>query len=655
MVKKKFIDKKSATTFSLVYRSTEDSDDRAERVLVDAQKGVGVGRPDAEVAARAADAAAAAGRRYPPGHPLAWLQEEQASAPMSEERRRELIELGFPDDGYDYLKHTRVLGRGVASLEGMPAAAAIVAAAAAAAAAEAEAAAPGPSFFVPAPEFQAPEEDVQVIDASGLTVMTEAEEEGDAAVMAGGVTAFSRQRERVRAAEKRELAELEAAMAALEEDEDFGDAEGEGDLEDVFVLAATEQGPEASAAAEDEEGGGESDEEFSVVESEEEGEEGSSYGGSGGDAGGSHAPGSRAGKTPARPGSIASTYWREERHDRKNLLTVIDEKFEHLALEYDEEDIGDLEEQGQDIRGFADVAEFDNLLDEFLESHGQSQTHHEGNVPYAAPRISQVGKQMELFGFDDDDADIAIKRAHEALRRAEEEAAAAEAAAAEAGDERRERLPRPVAPERERWDCESVLSLRSNLDNHPGSISEPRYAPRRPRAASAAGGDAGAGAGLIRLDPRTGIPLGVLPRRGAGAAPEQQGAAAADSGSDQDEGEAAAARASGVPERRKGESAEEKKARKAAVKEAKRGAREQKKELKSLYKEATVAAQRRVATAQPQARLKLPGSEEAVEAEAEDADSDNVERTHYWWNDVTAESQWEQHGRSTRKPLHRHS
>ena len=31
-------------------------------------------------------------------------------------------------------------------------------------------------------------------------------------------------------------------------------------------------------------------------------------------------------------------------------------RFEHLALEYDEEDIGDLEEQGQDIRGFADVA-----------------------------------------------------------------------------------------------------------------------------------------------------------------------------------------------------------------------------------------------------------------------------------------------------------
>lgn len=33
---------------------------------------------------------------------------------------------------------------------------------------------------------------------------------------------------------------------------------------------------------------------------------------------------------------------------------------------------------------------------------------------------------------------------------------------------------------RERWDCESVLSLRSNLDNHPASISEPTSS-RRPR------------------------------------------------------------------------------------------------------------------------------------------------------------------------------
>ena len=47
------------------------------------------------------------------------------------------------------------------------------------------------------------------------------------------------------------------------------------------------------------------------------------------------------------------------------------------------------------------------------------------------------------------------------------------------------------APEA-RWDCESVLSLRSNLDNHPGTISE--QSSRRYRPAS----------GKIKLAAKTG-------------------------------------------------------------------------------------------------------------------------------------------------------
>jgi alpha-L-fucosidase len=86
----------------------------------------------------------------------------------------------------------RVLGHGTASLEGMPAEAASSDAAAG------EPAAAGPSIFVPAAEVQAPEEDMRVIDASRLTVMQAVEVEQDAAVMAGGVTAFSRERERER-------------------------------------------------------------------------------------------------------------------------------------------------------------------------------------------------------------------------------------------------------------------------------------------------------------------------------------------------------------------------------------------------------------------------------------------------------------------------
>jgi protein LTV1 len=74
-------------------------------------------------------------------------------------------------------------------------------------------------------------------------------------------------------------------------------------------------------------------------------------------------------------------------------------------------------------------------------------------------------------------------------------------------------------------------------------------------------------------------------------------------GSDvQEEGAAAAA----VPERRKGETADEKRARKEAVKEAQRMARVQKKDMRSTFKRAEQVLQRMKATAQPQAAIKLP-------------------------------------------------
>ena len=153
----------------------------------------------------------------------------------------------------------------------------------------------------------------------------------------------------------------------------------------------------------------------------------------------------------------------------------------------------------------------------------------------------------------------------------------------------------------------SVCSLRSNLDNHPGRISEPRSRRRR-SGSEAAAGDAAPGAArpLIRLDAR-GIPMGVLPRRGAGAAPESGGSMTRTGGAGEgEEGEEEHSEHAAALERRKDETAEEKRARKAAVKEAQRVARTQKKELKGMFKEALVQAQRRAATAQPQARIKLP-------------------------------------------------
>ena len=159
MGKKQFIDKKKSVTFNLVYRSNANSDARPDGVLVDSDKGVRVGRVDPEAigdasaesrrasppgqeqrgppphawrlqpggaahvaSVRAAECALPAPPgpcRYPPGHPLSWLVEEDGPTgeELPEERRRELVSLGFPDDGYDYLAHLRSLGRGAASLE----------------------------------------------------------------------------------------------------------------------------------------------------------------------------------------------------------------------------------------------------------------------------------------------------------------------------------------------------------------------------------------------------------------------------------------------------------------------------------------------------------------------------------------------------------
>ena len=125
-----FIDKRKAQTFNLVFRSAEDdaishaaadaaSNDAAapppppphgEGLLVDASLGVGLGRPDPELQRE---------RQAERIHPMDfWTVPETAA--ISDARRRELIELGFPDDGYDYLKHLRAPGGkfGEATLEG---------------------------------------------------------------------------------------------------------------------------------------------------------------------------------------------------------------------------------------------------------------------------------------------------------------------------------------------------------------------------------------------------------------------------------------------------------------------------------------------------------------------------------------------------------
>lgn len=73
--KKKFIDKKRATTYTLVFRSTEDGIDAGPaRELVESSRNVGIGRPDAMAIIAAGGARPS---RYPVGHPLSFLEDLQ--------------------------------------------------------------------------------------------------------------------------------------------------------------------------------------------------------------------------------------------------------------------------------------------------------------------------------------------------------------------------------------------------------------------------------------------------------------------------------------------------------------------------------------------------------------------------------------------------
>lgn len=124
--KRAFIDKKASTTFNLVFHDqADDADD-------DGSIGGGALVPRApaplpQQQGPAADGATPSlydgdydcydddeeGGGSEVGGVPRWAREhEDAGYEMHEERRRELLLLGFPDDGYDYLRHMRDLGRG---------------------------------------------------------------------------------------------------------------------------------------------------------------------------------------------------------------------------------------------------------------------------------------------------------------------------------------------------------------------------------------------------------------------------------------------------------------------------------------------------------------------------------------------------------------
>ncbi|KAL3156668.1 Protein ltv1 [Trebouxia sp. C0009 RCD-2024] len=520
---KAFIDRKQAASYNLVYRNADAGQETSDRQWIESSKGVGVGRPDSEAVQQQANE-----KPQMPYIPR-WFQDEVDD--ISEDRRKELIELGFPDDGYDYLKHLRVLGKGQASLEGPEGRPDFDA---------------GPSTFVAALKTEKPEEDRKAFDARQLVLHQAAKDAVEAAQSAGGVSAFSKELNKLHKPTQADIHELEHLISQYQQIED----DEQGDLLDDFVLSATlappvvqsstaagpiEEADRASGAASDD-----SDDESYASSSEPLFEDISSR------------LGSQAGAA-SKLGSFASTYWRPERQDRKENLSVIDERFEAMALEYDSDDIGELDDDAEDtIQGPATVEQFDDLLTEFLEDHPTQDHNHEAGYAYDAAGGSVAGGAVDR---------AAVAKTLELARIAEEEEEEAARKPSTTGSRTVEEAPQQC------WDCESVLSLRSNLDNHPGTISE--QSNRRYRPAS----------GKIKLAAKTGLPINSS---------ENHRSLDFDSYS-------RTTSASAAQPRLKGESTDEKKQRKTAVKEAKREARCAKKELKIMFKEEAAKQHKRMA------------------------------------------------------------
>nr|XP_045592965.1 protein LTV1 homolog [Procambarus clarkii] len=203
-------------------------------------------------------------------------------------------------------------------------------------------------------------------------------------------------------------------------------------------------------------------------------------------------------------------------------------KYLSFLREYQDEQVGALD--GEDIDGF--VGEESPLFQQVLEqSHKQLQEDSEDDRTRIIKWIKDMQERRSNVKEEKDEVEIS-------------------------DDE-----------PRERWDCESILTTNSTLYNHPRTITDP---PRRKK---------------IAVDPRTGIPiehgLGGLTRRNLAHHDKVAGA----SDDAQPDTQTLITSMSAISIRPPGESSEERRFRKKALKELRRERRVEKKLNRAAFKD----------------------------------------------------------------------
>ncbi|KAI0639864.1 Low temperature viability protein-domain-containing protein [Trametes polyzona] len=231
----------------------------------------------------------------------------------------------------------------------------------------------------------------------------------------------------------------------------------------------------------------------------------------------------------------SSSMWRNEH------LTVLDERFDQIALEYEDSDeeeeedpsLDDLDEAPDLI---ASREDFESMMDEFLEKYEVIAGKMKPVLPgTATEKLDTIRKALGEAKIRDD----------------------AEASGSEDDDIL---MPLDVDDKKDRWDCETILTTYSNLENHPRLIKARQNKP----------------VPKIRLDPKTGLPS-VVEEQGA-RKQRQPDSSATD---DEDEDDSRPVRVTVA--RKKNETPEEKKARKQAVKAERQARRSEKKATRESF------------------------------------------------------------------------
>ncbi|ORX49091.1 Low temperature viability protein [Hesseltinella vesiculosa] len=231
---------------------------------------------------------------------------------------------------------------------------------------------------------------------------------------------------------------------------------------------------------------------------------------------------------------------------RNSQLQILDDRFEKIEEMYMKDD--DEEEEEEEGQTLEERADFDAILDEFLEKYevvGRKMAPRlEGDTSVA--KLDTIRHALDTLAISEayNDDETKPTRKH---------------------DPELNKLIMPVEPKHHQtWDCQSIISTYSNLENHPQLIKDNARQKK------------------ITIDPKTGMPVLVEKQR------KQRVEDDHDADRD-DANEDLSSEGEEDPEnlgvkRSKLETKEEKKLRKQAVKDAKKNRRTEKKSTKEAFK-----------------------------------------------------------------------